>query len=735
MRHFSALSWQARPYSRALARLPFLLLGGPSALVAQQSARPAADSAADSIAVHAQRLAPQVVSATRLATGQAAATAGRVDALGLRDTPSGPAMVASALGRLTGVAVFDDQGTRAQPSLDLRGFELSPVVGTPQGVSVFLDGIRINEADAQQVAFDLIPVAAVDSAQVIRGPGALYGKNTLGGAVLLTTARGQPGESRVDATASGAAFGYRGAHVLASTAGNSWDALALVRATDESGFRYGTPARTRQAFANFGHRGAGSDVVLTLLGADDRIAEAGSLPESWLRVDPRLNYTSGDFVAPTLLHAALRGEWHFGPSTLRANVYGRRNDTEQFNANVDEPSTRSFIRVGSLGSTVETTIPLAGAALTVGAEGAHHRVHYRLLAEPTASAPDLPADCDSDGVCELAHTTEDDAAAFAQLQLPIAPTLTGTLAARSDWVRLPFRDDRDPANDGTGVYHRFSPRAALAWQPNDALHLYGSVGTGFRAPAALELACADESAPCPLPFSLGDDPPLAPVTVVSSEVGGSWSLSRLTMDASLYRADSHDEIVFAASTRTAGYFRNVPHLRRQGAELSARAALGGGVRAFGSWSFVDATYRSTIQLASAIPDEPAAQPGDRLPLVPPRRARAGLGITRLLGAFVADGELAANATSSTFLRGDEANVHPPVPGHTTLDARLRVVHAHAELAVAVENLLDERYQTFGVYALNPLGDPGGPRPADPTLERFLTPGYPRQLTVSVTTKW
>lgn len=63
------------------------------------------------------------------------------------------------------------------------------------------------------------------------------------------------------------------------------------------------------------------------------------------------------------------------------------------------------------------------------------------------------------------------------------------------------------------------------------------------------------------------------------------------------------------------------------------------------------------------------------------------------------------------------------------------MHAHAELALSVENLLDARYQRFGVYALNPLGEPGGARPTDPTLERFLTPGYPRQLTVSLTTTW
>ena len=50
--------------------------------------------------------------------------------------------------------------------------------------------------------------------------------------------------------------------------------------------------------------------------------------------------------------------------------------------------------------------------------------------------------------------------------------------------------------------------------------VYASVGQSFRAPAVLELACADETAACPLPFALGDDPPLQPVVATTFEVGG-----------------------------------------------------------------------------------------------------------------------------------------------------------------------------------------------------------------------
>ena len=134
-----------------------------------------ADSAkVDSTKIH--KLATQVVTASRLA-GADERTPAQIDKIEIKNLPPSPADAANALVRLPGVSAFDDQGTPAQPTLEVRGFNISPVVGVPQGVSVFLDGVRVNEADAQEVNFDLLPMDAVDRAQLIRGPATLYGKN------------------------------------------------------------------------------------------------------------------------------------------------------------------------------------------------------------------------------------------------------------------------------------------------------------------------------------------------------------------------------------------------------------------------------------------------------------------------------------------------------------------------------------------------------------------------------
>jgi outer membrane receptor protein involved in Fe transport len=666
-----------------------------------------------------------------------------VDVLQLRGVAPGPAAAAEALGRLPGVSLFDDQGSRAQPSLDLRGFTLSPVVGVPQGVSVFLDGVRVNEPDAQQVHFDLLPMEAVERAELVRGPAALFGKNTLAGALSLTTKRGEA-TPVLDAAAEVGPYAYRGGRVTASGVRRGFDGFLLLRGSSEDGYRVDTPARTASAFATVGRRGDAGDVALSVLLARDRIGQAGSLPESWLRASPRANYTVGDYFLPDLTHVALRGEHAVGggDARLRGNVFARRNATEQFNVNVGAPSTRAFVTSVSRGGTAELSLPLSiptrtralPLGLTVGGELARSDVGYRVFDERSVYADTLPADCDARGLCENARVNETDAALYAQGTLSLLDALSVTAAARYDYVRVPFRDLTAPENGGTNTFTRVSPRVGVNVELPGDVRGFAAVSGGFRAPAALELACARESAPCPLPFSLGDDPPLAPVTLLDAEAGADWQPRRgVSLEGNVYRADVRNEIVFAASRNAAGYFQNVARTRRQGVELSATAALGGGARAAVSYTYTDASYRTTVRLASALDDADSARAGDRFPLVPAHRATASVGLTRAVRSTLLDGELSLRAASSQFLRGDEANDHRPIPGYAVAALRLAVERPRWSLAANVTNLFDRRYATFGVYGQNPLGTYPGrydPAAASP-VERFLTPGYPRAVTVTV----
>ncbi|KIZ37878.1 TonB-dependent receptor plug domain-containing protein, partial [Rhodopseudomonas palustris] len=84
--------------------------------------------------------------------------------------------------RVPGVVLSDVTGNPFQPDVQFRGFVASPVAGTPQGLAVYQNGVRVNEAFGDTVNWDLIPTAAIRSVTVVTNNPA-FGLNALGGAV------------------------------------------------------------------------------------------------------------------------------------------------------------------------------------------------------------------------------------------------------------------------------------------------------------------------------------------------------------------------------------------------------------------------------------------------------------------------------------------------------------------------------------------------------------------------
>jgi outer membrane cobalamin receptor len=113
---------------------------------------------------------------------------------------------------LQSVDINDAQGNPSQMDISYRGFTASPLLGTPQGLSVFMDGVRINEPFGDVVNWDLIPQAAIDTIQLIPGSNPTFGLNTLGGAIAITTKNGSnsPGG---EAEISGGSFGRKSAQI------------------------------------------------------------------------------------------------------------------------------------------------------------------------------------------------------------------------------------------------------------------------------------------------------------------------------------------------------------------------------------------------------------------------------------------------------------------------------------------------------------------------------------------
>ena len=92
--------------------------------------------------------------------------------------------------RLNGVFINEMQANPFQPDVNFRGYTASPLLGTPAGISVFVDGVRQNQPFGDVVSWDLIPKDAISEMALIPGSDPLFGLNTLGGAISVSTKSG-----------------------------------------------------------------------------------------------------------------------------------------------------------------------------------------------------------------------------------------------------------------------------------------------------------------------------------------------------------------------------------------------------------------------------------------------------------------------------------------------------------------------------------------------------------------
>ena len=624
-----------------------------------------------------------------------------------------------AIRRLPGVTLQDEQGNPLQPTVSIRGFVVSPVTGLPQGVSVFLDGVRINEPTVEEVNFDLIPLEAVDRLEIIRGPSVLFGRNTLGAAISMTTRRGEE-RREITSSLSGGSFGHVDTQFLLGGTARPIDYFLSLTASYEDGYRDFTESRVAHAFGKIGVRAAGLDATVSYQYSNDRIKQAGSLPQSELRLDRRANFTAGDFFAPELNMAIVNAKYPLGEHvTLEGNGFVRALSAEQFNVNLVTANSRllnsTLSAGGSLQASVRGTIAGRSNVTILGVEYVNSQITSRTFEE------------ESEGEALEAHVSDNQNAVgvYAQNTLELFRGFLGpqsslvlTTAARWDYLSHDISDLLGGPSSGTHTYNRVNPRVGVNLNLSDRLGFYFSYSQGYRAPAFLELTCAGPGAVCPgLQVGVAPDPPLKAVTATNYEVGMQASpLPWLTVDVSLYRTDVSNDIFSVSPTGTTGvFFQNITRTRRQGVEVSLQGRVTRKVDAYLNYAYTSATFQESTELATPLPPGLESVPaGSSFALVPQHRINVGVAYRPWPWLTLA---LAGRYVSSQFLRGDEANTQPKLPAYSVLDGSVTGRWRGFQGFVRINNLLDNRYETFGTFAPNARLD-GAP------IERFLSPAPP-----------
>lgn len=238
--------------------------------------------------------------------------------------------------KLQSVSVNDYQSNPFQMDVNYRGFTASPQLGTAQGISVFLDGIRVNEPFGDVVNWDMIPMNALHSLDIFPGSNPIFGLGTLGGALVMRTKSGFDGKS-LDAEVLTGSFGRKQLQVSAGDNNGTVAGFLSGNFFMEDGWRDDSPSRVNQVFGKAEWQSERARLGLSMLYAGNKLTGNGLLPEQMVDQNPKQVYTSPDESKNDLFQFQLSGIWDVTDTfNITGQVYNRKSKRKSSTADVNE---------------------------------------------------------------------------------------------------------------------------------------------------------------------------------------------------------------------------------------------------------------------------------------------------------------------------------------------------------------------------------------------------------------
>jgi len=252
---------------------------------------------------------------------------GNVQSISAKEIKESHALSISDLmnSKLQSVNVNDYQSNPFQMDVTYRGFTASPQLGTAQGLSVFLDGVRVNEPFGDVVNWDMLPLNALAGLDVFPGSNPIFGLGTLGGALSMRTKSGfDAKEGTIEAL--GGSFNRK--QIQGSVGGNNGVIAGFVAANifNEDGWRDNSPSKVNQLFAKGEWRNEKLQLGLSALYAGNELTGNGLLPTEIAQQDRSSVFTSPDVTKNRLLQFQLTGLWDVTDTfNITGQIYKRKS--------------------------------------------------------------------------------------------------------------------------------------------------------------------------------------------------------------------------------------------------------------------------------------------------------------------------------------------------------------------------------------------------------------------------
>ena len=690
----------ARPRSLGAVALGLIVL--PAFAVGAQSPRRTSDSTATRDSARSQRLDAIVVTAGRvdapLTTSSAAVT--RLSGETLRRLPV--TTVADAMQYVPGVIVLQGDGLGLAPRLVVRGFYGG---GETDYATVLIDGVPSTELATGQVNWDLVPLQAIESIEVVRGGASpLYGDAAVGGVINLITRRdGTLARWRI----AGGEFGQAQGNVALGGPIGGHQARLFGDLRRSSGFR----AHERREGASGGGSialtsNATHSLTLSALSHWRSFDEPGPLADSSVRRSARAAtpFFRFDNTDQRVHRLALDGA-----TTLSANarvsgyLTGEQSRTSAVRtlplspafADTKDRQLHSDRIVGSLQTELSGTTGGLQNNIVVGTDAGAGRLtseYFKVATGPAgayASSPGTTGALDSKGE---GHRSM--AAAFAHWEGSFSDALRLSLGGRMDWITDRYEPQTPSTGPSTNVFRSaFSPKAGINLRyfesERQTGRAYVTVGQSFKAPTMDQLF-DQRRTPVPFPpYSIStSNPALEAQYGKNVEIGAYHRVQVVPaeLDArvsvSAYQTDMRNELDFDLKK-----FRyvNLGSSRHRGVEAGLTLDGPKSLSAFANLTLQRVTSRDL------------ADSGRQLKAIPRRVIASGISRSSLTG-FAAS--LSVTSIGDSFLNDQNTLT---LAGHTQFDARVSHAVGRTRLTVDVRNLFGTQYNSTGFP--DPAGSP------------------------------
>jgi outer membrane receptor protein involved in Fe transport len=653
----------------------------------------------------------------------------------------------------SGVAVSESDGNPFQIDVYYHGFTASPLLGTPEGLSVYVDGVRVNESFGDTVNWDLIPEYAIQTLSLFSGSNPVFGLNTLGGAIAVRTKNGHD-DPGTEVEAYYGSYGRRSVQLETGGTFGAFDYFIAGDYFDETGWRNVDNSKLLRSFAKIGWQTDTTRVDLSYTYADNFMYGDGPTPLSLLDYNRKQTYTP-DYTQNIFNFVNLTGRQTLGDHLLLSgNMFYRYLNTFVQNGNINDfylesnyagpptDCTNSAANAATLaycapGQNANSTAIQSSVGFGLQLTDAHDLMGMKNQAifgvDYVDSHDDFTQSFDYGGLSYPLHLLENEPSPYNNFNVIgvngnnkiFGAYLTDTLSP-SDLIHFTaavrynlsnetingYSIDPDPGDYGNGflastpvtgghTFTHINPSIGFTITPTPNTTYYADYNQASRAPTVIELGCANPVVPCGLPDDFASDPNLKQVVAQTFEIGlrGNLDDQSFNWSADAFLTTSRNDIQFIASAINAGFFDNVGDTRREGLDF----AFGGKVGGFNwklAYSYVEATFQSTFVVNSESNSQAdvngniVVNPGDRLPLVP-------LHTARLMLDYDFDTHLNVGANvifaSSSYLHGNENNAN--VSGTTNIPSGAYIegsgtIPSYATLNLNATYRFDKNFEIF-----------------------------------------